>query len=303
MRISSRASSALVVSNLLTRGAALVGWPGGGTLVTGSAVQFDRTTWERNLAQPNATGSFPVAGFDISQTWPSKQVDGWTLSVNVSSDLPDSETINPGNGTGQTFTGTSIFLKAPDNIQSAFSNQSALDETTWKICIAVIPDGPQEDVSATDNGTCGFLSSECITDLQQAYADKFSGSQDCYGTPPSTPSSCGSSVNPSNFQVQQLPLNSINGTEVFVTASGSHGDGDQTAWNNATRQAWPILTLWGWNTRAKAPAGSLPSVQLSCVRAKTVEQGSESPSSGSILPEPAMVALGISSLSMLYALL
>ncbi|KAI1390482.1 uncharacterized protein F4822DRAFT_426329 [Hypoxylon trugodes] len=300
MRSQFTTTSALFVFDLLAGVTALPGWPGGGTLVNGNAVQFDRETWERNLAQPNATGTFSVIGYDISQKWPSSQVDGWTLSVNVSSDVPDSQTLNPNNATGKTFTGTSIFLKAPDSIQSAFTNQSALDETTWKICVAVIPNAPQEDSSTKDNGTCGYLSSQCITDLQQAYAKKFPGSEDCYGTPPSTPSSCGSSVNTANFQVQQLPLNSVNGTEVYVTASDSHDAGDQTAWNNAIKQAWPVLTLWGYNTRAKAPDGTLPQVQLSCIRADNVAAGSEKPSSGSRYYGSAMFAIGVTSFVALY---
>ncbi|KAI6081974.1 hypothetical protein F4821DRAFT_248099 [Hypoxylon rubiginosum] len=279
----SRTTKTLLTLNLCTRVGALVGWPEGGTKVTGNAVLFDRETWERNLAQPNATGSIPVTGFDISQRWPSQEVDGWTLSLNVSSDVPGSQSINSNSSTAGSFTGTSIFLKAPENIQGAFANQTALDETTWKICVNVIPNGPQEDDSAADNGTCGFLSSQCITDLQQAYAEKFSGSQDCY-SPPSTPSSCGSTVDTNNFQVQQLPLTSVNGTEVFVTASESHEVGDETAWNNATRQVWPVLTIWGWNTRAKAPEDSSPQVQLSCLRASTVDPGS---GSGSDTPSSA----------------
>ncbi|OTA52452.1 hypothetical protein K449DRAFT_243509 [Hypoxylon sp. EC38] len=300
MRMPFRANSALFILGLVTKVTALVGWPGGGTLVNGNAVQFDRETWERNLAHPNATGSFPVTGFDISQRWPSQQEDGWTLSVNVSSDIPDSQTMNPSNATGQTFTGTSIFLTAPNDIQATFTNQSAIDDTTWKICVAVIPNGPQEDQSATNNGTCGFLSSQCISDLQSAYANKFSRSQDCYGSPPSTPSSCGSSINTANFQVQQLPLKSVNGTEVFVTASEGHNAGDQTAWNNSTRQVWPVLTLWGWNTRAQAPEGSTPQVRLSCIRASSVEPGSGSPSAGSAIRGSVMVVLGAASLAITY---
>ncbi|KAI2470783.1 hypothetical protein F4781DRAFT_389055, partial [Annulohypoxylon bovei var. microspora] len=204
MRTSSRATSAIFVSNLFAGTAALVGWPGGGTLVTGNAVQFDRGTWERNLAEPNATGSFPVTGFDVSQAWPGRQVDGWTLSVNVTSDVPDSQTIDASsNATGKSFTGTSIFLTAPESFRAAFANQSAVDDTTWKICVAVLPTGPQEDASTADNGTCGFLSAQCVADLQQAYAAKFPGNLDCYGSPPATPASCGSAVNTANFEVQR----------------------------------------------------------------------------------------------------
>ncbi|KAI8957277.1 hypothetical protein F5Y11DRAFT_352725 [Daldinia sp. FL1419] len=294
-----KTTSALFALNLSSKAMALVGWPGGGTLVTGNAVQFDRVTWERNLAQPNTTGSFSVAGFDISQKWPSQEVDGWTLSANISSDIPDSQTINPSNATGKTFTGTSIFLKAPDNIQAAFRNQSAIDETTWKICVAVIPNGPQEDSSTADNGTCGFLSSQCITDLQNAYADKFSRNQDCYARP-STPSSCGSSVDTASFEIQQLPLSSVNGTAVFATASEAHDAADETARDDAVKQVWPILTVWGWNTRAKAPEETSPLVQLSCIRANE-ETGNGPPSTGVVYRGSTGLTLFVAALASVHA--
>ncbi|KAI1774451.1 hypothetical protein F4818DRAFT_82895 [Hypoxylon cercidicola] len=296
-----RATRALLVLDLCMAVSALVGWPEGGTIVAGNAVRFDRETWERNLARPNVSGTVPITGFDISQRWPSQEVNGWTLSLNITSDVPDSQSMNSNDTATRTFTGTSISITAPESIQGAFANETALDETTWKICVSVVPNGPHEDQSA-DNGTCGFLSSQCVTDLQQAYADKFSESQNCYGTPPSTPSSCGDMVDTSNFQVQQLPLTSVNGTEVFVTASESHEAGDETAWNNATRQVWPILTVWGWNTRARTPGDSSPQVQLSCIRASTVEPESNPPSSaGSTYRGAAMLAGGIASATTLYA--
>lgn len=65
----------------------LSGWPTGGTIVAGDAVQFDREAWEANLAHPNATGDNLVVGYDVSKPWPSGQVDGWHLSINITSDM------------------------------------------------------------------------------------------------------------------------------------------------------------------------------------------------------------------------
>ncbi|GAW18370.1 hypothetical protein ANO14919_078450 [Xylariales sp. No.14919] len=272
-----------VVLPALTPGAyGLPGWPMGGTIVAGNAVQFGRDAWEANLAHPNATGDNAVVGFDVSQPWPSTQVDGWHLAVNVTSDIPDSETMNPSNATGKTFTGTSIFLQAPANLRATFSDESALDETTWKICVIVVPNAPQQTASAaTENGTCSSMSAQCVSDLQQAYAAKFARNQDCYGTPPSTPSSCGGAVNTGNFSVQQLPLDSIGGKEVFVTASEPHDPGDEKAWADAAAQTWPVMTIWGWNARANASGDASPTVRLSCISARDVEPGSETPGSGS----------------------
>ncbi|KAI0517431.1 hypothetical protein F5B22DRAFT_104527 [Xylaria bambusicola] len=256
----------------------LPGWPQGGTIVVGSAVQFDRDSWEANLAHPNATGNNSIAGFDLSRPWPSTQVDGWHLAINVTSDIPDSQTMNPSNATGRTFTGTSIFLQAPENLRTAFSNQTAIDETTWKICVVVIPNAPQENVTVADDGTCTILSSQCVADLQQGYVDKFSRNQDCYGTPPPTPSSCGDAINTGNFNVQQLPLASIGGKEIFVTASESHDLGDDAAaWDDAVTKSWPVLTIWGWNARANASDDASPTVRLSCISARDVQPGSRVP--------------------------
>ncbi|KAH8164554.1 hypothetical protein CIB48_g3692 [Xylaria polymorpha] len=233
---------------LAPRVSGLSGWPNGGTIVAGNAVLFDRDSWEANLARPNATGNNSVVGFDVSKPWPSAQIDGWHLSINVTSDIPDSQTMNPSNATGKTFTGTSIFLQAPDNLRATFSDQNALDETTWKICII-------------------------------AYAEKFPRNQDCYGTPPSTPSSCGDALNTGSFNVQQLALDSISGKEVFVTASDPHDPNDEKSMTEATEKMWPVLTIWGWNARANASDDASPTVQLSCISARDVEPGSQSPPS------------------------
>ncbi|TRX93234.1 hypothetical protein FHL15_005813 [Xylaria flabelliformis] len=259
----------------------LSGWPMGGTIVAGNAVQFDRETWEANLAHPNTTGYNSVVGFDVSKPWPSTQVDGWHLSINVTGDIPDSQAMNPSNATGKAFTGTSIFLQAPEYLRATFSDQDTIDETTWKICVIVIPNAPQENVTGAESSTCAILSSQCVSDLQQAYAERFPRNQDCYGTPPSTPSSCGDTINTGNFNVQQLPLDSISGKEVFVTASDPHDPNDERALSEAAQKTWPVLTIWGWNMRANASDDAAPTVQLSCISARDVEPGSESPPSAS----------------------
>ncbi|KAI0117954.1 hypothetical protein GGR51DRAFT_500667 [Nemania sp. FL0031] len=269
------ASYCSILLPLLPVAHSLPGWPNGGTIVAGNAVQFDRDTWEAHLAHPNATGRNPVVGFDVSRPWPGTQGDGWTIGINVTSDIPDSQIMNPSNATGKTFTGTSIFLQAPDNLQSTFSSPTALDETTWKICVIVVPDAPQDNVTdAAEDGSCPVLSAQCVSDLEDAYKDKFARNQECYGTPPATPSSCGTRVNTGAFNVQQLPLDSIAGREVYVTASDLHDPEDQNVVDDATGKTWPVMTIWGWNARANASDDATPTVQMSCVSARDVVTGS-----------------------------
>ncbi|KAI0598923.1 hypothetical protein F4775DRAFT_165382 [Biscogniauxia sp. FL1348] len=308
----------LPLAVLSARTYALPGWPAGGTLVMGNAGLFDRSTWEANLASPNATGGTSITGYDITQPWPGQAVDGWTLSLNISRDIPGSER-QDGEGTGeqqqqQTYTGTSIFLRAPEGVRADLAaTANATDETTWKICVVFIPNGPQEQDGDSANGTCAgnFLSGQCVDELQQAYTDKFAQNQDCYGTPPSTPASCGDVLNTANFSVQQFPLDSSNGTEIYVTASDGHDPGDEAAWTNATGKVWPVLTIWGWNVRAGAPEGATPTTQLACIRAdQTVTGGgdggdggsSSSPASGASRAGSEVLALAVACLTACFLL-
>jgi hypothetical protein len=215
MTPTARILSAVALLGTLPGSSALQGWPGSGTIVQGSAIQFDQATWERNLAQPNATGNFSVTGFDISKAFPSSQVDGWKLYVNITSSISDSQMMNTANASGKVFTGTSLYLRAPDSVISAVDSagEGIVDETTWKICVTVMTNGPEEDVSTADNGTCGSLSSQCITDFQNAYADAFAKEQDCYSAPP-TPSSCGDSLNQANLTTQRMSLRRLAATSL-----------------------------------------------------------------------------------------
>ncbi|KAI1860555.1 hypothetical protein JX265_009954 [Neoarthrinium moseri] len=272
---------------------ALQGWPKQGTIVQGNAVQFDQATWERNLAKPNSTGSFPVSGFDISKNYSSQTIDGWRLSVNVSSGIPDSETLNPGNGSGQVFTGTSIFLQAPrDVVNNIDSDQSTTLDTPWKICVTVVSNGPQVDPSTADNGTCSGFSSQCISDLQQAFADKFAENQDCYRLPPD-PASCGSAFNSGNLTTQQFPISYANGTEIFATASDAHDSSNTTAYDAAVRTEWPVLVVWGWNIRAHVSGDQKPTVQLTCIRANEAVSGTNTSSSQSLPRASPIIAVSV----------
>ncbi|KAI0124031.1 hypothetical protein BJ170DRAFT_637943 [Xylariales sp. AK1849] len=204
MELTYRLSYLLALIDILPTTLALQGWPNQGTIVDGNATQFNKETWETSLASPNATGNFSISGFDISKQWPSEQVDGWELSVNVTSSISDSQTLNPSNSNNESFTGTSIYLKAPDSILNSIeSNDNATDETTWKICVSVMTNGPDEATSTADNGTCNFLSAQCISDFQEAYADKFAENQNCYASPPSTPESCGDTLKNASFSTQR----------------------------------------------------------------------------------------------------
>lgn len=203
MNRATQCSVLVALSSVISSSIALQGWPQQGTIVEGNAIQFTQSTWDRNLAQPNATGNYSISGYDISKDYSTDTIDGWKLSVNVTSSIPDNETLNSGSGTGKAYTGTSIFLTAPDSVVSSVeSNPSATSSTPWKICVTVMTNGPNDAASASDNGTCSYLSAQCISDFKRAWADQFARQLDCYDHP-ATPSSCGDSLNRANLTTQR----------------------------------------------------------------------------------------------------
>ncbi|KAK8116872.1 uncharacterized protein PG998_005153 [Apiospora kogelbergensis] len=287
------------------------GWPGSNTLVDGDAVRFSQQTWRNHLGSPDARGEYPVRGFDISREWPDMsqewpdmhEVQGWKLAVNVSRSIPASEVQNnataqpSSNSTSPTsFTGTSISLKGPDGvIQSIFGDATkahitkAEHATTWKVCVTVATDSKSQKNGSSmygfSNGvSCDRLPAQCVAEFEQAYADHFAATQDCAGHPPPTPASCGGALDVASLRTIQYPLDAVNGTELYVTASGAHaatGNVSMSAkwktWdddgNAAAARLWPVLVVWGWNHRANIVQGlagaemTKPLAQLSCIKA------------------------------------
>lgn len=208
------------------------GWPGSNTLVDGEAVRFSQQTWRRHLRHPDARGEYPVRGYDISQQqWPAvREVGGWRLAVNVSRRIPASEVQNRKNGTmavatglppsspttnsSSSFMGTSISLKAPENvIHSILGGEGggevdeiiALDQelraTTWKVCVTIATDNKRENQDAgSGSGSCDRLSAQCVADFEQAYAEHFAATEDCAGHPPPTPASCGGALDAASLR-------------------------------------------------------------------------------------------------------
>ncbi|KAK8859805.1 hypothetical protein PGQ11_010539 [Apiospora arundinis] len=309
------------------------GWPGSNTLVDGDAVRFSQQTWRSHLAHPDAVGEYPVRGFDISKEWPDIQkegagsiheVSGWKLAVNVSRSIPASEVQNNGTSLGaarfpnatapSSFTGTSISLKGPDAVvQSIFGDDTKAHitkvehATTWKVCVTVATDynGDKKNASGTYNygrGVgCDGLSAQCIAEFEQAYAEHFAATQDCAGHPPPTPASCGGALDAASLRTIQYPLDSVNGTELYVTASDAHAvprnmsmpsSAMSKTWNSSSNAAavksWPVLVVWGWNRRANIVEEEIdgtemmlkPLAQLSCIKAAAKPSNNNNNGSG-----------------------
>lgn len=136
---------------------------------------IDSTTWDAALSTPNATGTYPMSGFNISGAFSDFEIPGWTMSVRVStnrqSNLQDSD------DKSHYFTGTSISVKAPDTLIR--DNQVVLSDdlqggASWKVRAYVVDSlrDKVDEAAANDDGDCtSFLSVECINAWQNAYVE------------------------------------------------------------------------------------------------------------------------------------
>ncbi|KAK8062913.1 hypothetical protein PG997_015010 [Apiospora hydei] len=269
------------------------GWPSSNTLVDGDAVRFSQQTWRQHLRHPDARGEYPVRGFDIAQQWPDvREVGGWRLAVNVSNSIPASEVQNDDG------TGTSISLQGPEDVIHSILGDNSGDEqdaivalglrsTTWKVCVTIATDDNGDKKNATNGVSCDRLTPQCVADFEQAYADHFAATEDCAGHPPPTPASCGGTLDAASLRTIQYPIDAVNGTELYVTASDAAAQQQQpprgggnltTAWHNddAASRMWPVLVVWGWNHRATmgddaaaAMRNKKPLAQLACIKATT----------------------------------
>lgn len=143
--------------------------------------------WEQALNRPNATGHFPIVGYNVSQPINSATlIDGWSLDFNITADISTANrTIRPGvqlpNDTGSYVTGASIRLNAPPSLLTTTANGSTVvkfDNNTWSICATwlFLERLPQETIDAgkNDNGSCtSMFGEQCVLDIRSSWARRF----------------------------------------------------------------------------------------------------------------------------------
>lgn len=137
---------------------------------------IDPATWDAALSAPNATGTYPMPGFNISGAFSDVEVPGWTMSVRVSTNR-ETRLRDP-DGKSRYFTGTSISARAPDALlrdnQVVLSDDLQGGGSSWKVrayVVDAIRDRVDEEARDDDGSCTSFLSAECINDWQAAYVE------------------------------------------------------------------------------------------------------------------------------------
>jgi len=124
--------------------------------------------WNEALNDPDATGRYPIDGYDVSKPYPEEgilpPIEGWSIDVNITADIPI-PTIPD-----RFISGVNIRVSPPTELISTDSNGTTTlkaDMDEWKVCISYLALSSEAlEKAKSDDGSCSsIVSQECIQDL------------------------------------------------------------------------------------------------------------------------------------------
>ena len=141
--------------------------------------------WQEAFRTPNATGSVPIKGFNLSTPFPGVESDNWAWTIQVRDGLPRSDNRNVA-------TGIWIQLDMPDNlVRLAPNGTMVLDDGSWRVCESIWEFSTLNSDAATVDGSCeGIVPKEChdlwTRELSEGFGRRVSNTSQCPSlTPPS----------------------------------------------------------------------------------------------------------------------
>ncbi|KAL9468455.1 hypothetical protein ACSS6W_010149 [Trichoderma asperelloides] len=222
--------------------------------------------WDLAMRSANATGTASIPGYNIREKYPGKKSDNWTLSISVASDIPGGNTAN-----GKFVTGTQIEWKGPPGVISGA-------DSSWFLCHNVYSSLKLKQSGAgSTNGSCtGLLSNGCLSALQKA----LEASTQCQNN--TLPSVCADELELGDGKGFGLTsahaIKSSNTSDSIQIRYGneSHDRGNFTAYDNAIRQVWLVMTGFAEagsdNAHPRGSAGQPGSV--ACIQADEIQANS-----------------------------
>ncbi|KAF4457601.1 hypothetical protein FALBO_15183 [Fusarium albosuccineum] len=292
------------------------------TLFTHPAAAFDGTIgaggipssnmsvekWESYFKKPNATGTYTFDAYNVSGPFPPKEtLGGWEATIAVANVTGDEDGPYPG---------TSISIKAPEDVKLPALNSSRSNESDWHVCVAFwSPDVLEDDAlddGQDDDGSCSsFLSDDCIEAIKgQANGFLYWDNEEkkC-GSSPMVPKACedyfSDDVTTVGFTCKfpvfdivmwqrLIPskvganLSSLDGSPLISERpdlTGPEAVDQDEAYENAVRGIWTVMINWGRRDPQSWSTGDdeMPQASLLCLRASNVTAGSENPNAGARL--------------------
>ncbi|KAI1865752.1 hypothetical protein JX265_008075 [Neoarthrinium moseri] len=247
---------------------------------------------------PNATGVYAIPGYDINAPWSvsATPVEGWKAQMNLTisgQGYPDR--FGPSmNGPGYAAGLTRVSYIPPEGINAT--------ESQWTICNTRFALSAEvTDKAQDDDGTCAFVSEECLRELKTAWVKPIVEHKACFTVPDTLPNSCKQSLGSvAETNRDEAFASSIDGITGRTTAFEEQVANASLVGHNGTivaqhmRTIHPILSIWLWNnlTFAELPVSNgsdaVAFAHLNCFRANRLENGSttDAPTQSSSTSQP-----------------
>ncbi|UNI17674.1 hypothetical protein JDV02_004000 [Purpureocillium takamizusanense] len=264
--------TAALLAVLVTPAAA---YASNGMTVADLAVRADDTVWRDAIVHLNATNATSVPGYNISapySKYPQRTPD-WELAISVTADIPTTEPA------GKFFTGTAINWTPALELRR---NGTVRGDKSWTVCMGVYKGAKLRTDKVQVDSTCdGILPDKCVKELQQ----QASGNSVCSRTA-SLPSECVDEMGKGDIQGYSVDASfgpETNRSSVgfyYSSEKEGHDKGNTTAYDDAIRQVWVVMTGFASNTtdsRRNSPRQETDAQgSLRCIRAQKFKDGSRS---------------------------
>ncbi|KAL7904784.1 hypothetical protein GGI35DRAFT_484297 [Trichoderma velutinum] len=234
----------------------------------------------RPLSQANATGSFSIPAFNLSSSNPSLDGDGhnWNIEISLQANVPLNGSTDKSLDASQKKEFTQLVSMSFNNVEKTEVSKIASENRMCGYIMLGVKSNATTDNQddAAKGGNCDFISKQCQNDLQAAAQQK---SSDCDSV--IIPDSCNDWLGPSGdeiFQMTSFVFNQklLTGDRFFTYGLSPASENNETEYDAAVRNIWPVLFTWGHTTSTPDNTTTVTSA-LRCLRASNITSGSRNP--------------------------
>ncbi|KAL7930224.1 hypothetical protein V8C35DRAFT_283598 [Trichoderma chlorosporum] len=233
----------------------------------------------RPLSQANATGSFSIPAFNLSSPTASLAGDGhdWGIEISLQANIALNGSTEKSFSAAQKDEFTQFISMSLNNIdKTEITNIANGNKMCGYILSGLNSNATVENQDdANKGGNCNFFSQQCREDLQSAIQQS---AKDCGSV--AVPDSCHDWLGPSGDEVTQMVSFEFNeklltSSRFFTFGSAPTSGNNQTEYDNAVTNIWPVL--FSWSHVSGASNTTAVTSTLRCLRPSNITSGSRDP--------------------------